>query len=177
MTWFRFFLLLHVFTAIAVFGPTFAFPLIASFARKDPRNALLTTQISEAIETKIVLPGGVALPFFGMALILLGHFSLGQNGWLVASIILYVIAYFFALIVQRTNALKLIKLLKSLGAPPAALPAPEGGLPPVGGAQGPPPEVAALAQRLQFGGIFLTLLLVTIIVLMVWHPGCNGLCT
>ena len=170
MTWFRFFLLLHILTAIAVFGPTYVLGLIAGFARKDPRNALLSTEINEAIETKVVLPGGVAMAAFGAALMLLGHFSLGRNAWLVAAIIVYATAYFFALFVQRANALKMIAALKRLGPPPA----PQPGAPPAG--QGPPPEIAALARRLQFGGMFLTLLLTTIIVLMVWHPGCQGIC-
>lgn len=172
MTWFRFFLPLHVFTAIAVFGPTYVFGLIAGFATKDPRNGLLVAEITEAIETKVVLTGGVAMPFFGMALIMLGHLSLGRNAWLVASIIVYVVAYFFALLVQRTNALRMISLLRSMGPPPAP---PEGALP-APGAQRPPPEVAALGQRLQFGGILLTVLLTAIIVLMVWRPGCKGIC-
>ena len=122
MTWFRFFLLLHILTAISVFGPTYVLGLIAGFARKDPRNGLLVTEISEAIETKVVLPGGVAMAFFGMALILLGHFSLGRNAWLVASILIYATAYFFALFVQRTNALKMIAALKAMGPPPGPSP-------------------------------------------------------
>ena len=70
----------------------------------------------------------------------------------------------------------LIAALKGMGPPPGPPSAGEGAAP-VAGAQGPPPQIAALGQRLQFGGIFLTLLLTAIIVLMVWHPGCQGICT
>jgi hypothetical protein len=35
----------------------------------------------------------------------------------------------------------------------------------------------ALGKKLQMGGIFLTLMIVIILVLMVWRPGsCQGIC-
>ena len=63
MTWFRFWLLLHIFAAIAAFGPIYALGLIASYARKDPKNAHVVTEIGHAIETKIVIPAAVVMPF------------------------------------------------------------------------------------------------------------------
>ena len=69
MTWFRFWLLLHIFVAIAAFGPTFSLGLVASYARKDPKNAHLATEIAHAIETKITIPAAVVQPFLGLALI------------------------------------------------------------------------------------------------------------
>jgi hypothetical protein len=42
--------------------------------------------------------------------------------------------------------------------------------PPVPGAR-PPTEIVAEAKKLQFGGIYLTLSVAAIVVMMVWKPG------
>ncbi len=165
MTWFRFWLLLHIFVAIAAFGPSYALGLIASFARKDPKNAHVVTEIGHAIETKIVIPAAVLMPFLGVALIWSGHFPLWKNTWLVIAIILYAIAFAFSVLVQRTNTVKMLHAIERMPAPPA------------GGAMGPPPpEIAALGKQLAMGGALLTLLVTAIVVLMVWPPGCVGIC-
>ncbi len=166
-SWFTFWLLLHVLTAIAVFGPTFAFPFIGGFARRDPRNALVVSEILQGVERRIVIPGAVAMPFFGLALIYTGHFDLWQSEWLVISIGLYIVTFFFAVLVQQQNGMKLVDLLKRIPAPP-----PKGAMPAgSGGTQGPPPEVAVLTKRLAMGGAFLILMIVVIVVLMIWRPG------
>jgi len=165
MTWFRFWLLLHIFVAIAAFGPTYALGLIASYARKDPKNAHVVTEIAYAISAKISIPAAVVMPFLGLALIWSGHFPLWKNTWLVIAIILYAIAFFFSVLVQHRNTLKMLPLIEQMPAPP------------VGGAMGPPPPaIAALSRQLGMGGAFLTLLVTAIIVLMVWRPGCVGIC-
>jgi hypothetical protein len=49
--------------------------------------------------------------------------------------------------------------------------------PPPPGGTGPPPEIAALTKKLQMGGMFLTLMVTIIALLMVWRPGsCQGIC-
>ena len=63
------FLFLHVFGAIAVFGPTFIFPLIASRVRKSPQNGHFASELAETIESKIVIPGGIVQGITGIALI------------------------------------------------------------------------------------------------------------
>jgi uncharacterized membrane protein len=165
MTWFRFWLLLHIFVAIAAFGPTYAFGFIAGYARKDPKNAHLVMEIIHGIETRITIPAAVVMPFLGLALIYSGHFPLWKNTWLVIAIILYTILFFFSVIVQRTNTLKMIQAIERTPAP-----APGTGEGP------PPPETAALGRTIAMGGVFQTLLLTAIIVLMIWRPGCIGIC-
>ncbi len=171
--WLTFFLTLHVLVAIAAFGPTFAFPFISRFAQKDPRNALVVSEILEGIEAKITLPAAVVMPFLGLALIFLGHFDLWHSTWLLIAIPLYIVAFFFSALVQARNAAAMVKLLASMPAPPAGV-APVAG----GATAGPPPAVAALARKLQLGGMLLTVLITVIIVMMVWKPcNCfNGFC-
>jgi hypothetical protein len=166
-SWFTFWLLLHILTAIAAFGPTFALGFISSYARKDPRNALVVSEILHGIQTKITLPAATVMPFLGLALIYTAHIDLWKSEWLVISIVLYVIAYFFAALVQDRNTLKMVDLLK--GMPAAATVGGPG--PAEGSPAGPPPEIAALGKKLAMGGMLLTVLLTAIIVLMVWRPG------
>jgi uncharacterized membrane protein len=160
---FQLFLFLHVLGAIAVFGPTFIFPVIAAQARKSPQNFPFAATLSEYISRRIVIPGAIVQGITGVALILIAgrDLTIAANRWLVAGIILYLIAIGFAITVQEKNAEKMVHLLASM--PP--------GPPPAGAPAGPPPEVAALGQKLARGGMLLTTLIVLIVILMVIKPG------
>jgi hypothetical protein len=157
--WLAVFLFLHVMGAIAVFGPTFVFPIIASQAQKSPQNFPFAARLSEYIERRVVLPGAVVQGITGVALIIIlgADLTSAPYRWLVAGIILYLIAISFAAFVQQKNAEKMVHLMD--GMPP--------GPPPAGG---PPPEIAATAKALQQGGMLLTVLIVLIVILMVVKP-------
>ncbi|HEV7605119.1 MAG TPA: DUF2269 family protein [Candidatus Limnocylindrales bacterium] len=161
---FQLFLFLHVMGAIAVFGPTFVFPIIGSMAAKSPQNGPFAAALSEFIERRLVLPGAVVQGITGVALILIlgADLTSPTYRWLVGGIILYLIAIAFAAFVQARNAEKLVHL--TAGGPPP-------GPPPAGAPAGPPPEVAATIQALQRGGMILTVLIVLIVILMVTKPG------
>ncbi len=158
------FLFLHVMGAIAVFGPTFAFPVIASQAQKSPQNGHFAAVVSELIERRIVIPGAIVQGITGVALILIIGADLTSPAyrWLIGGIILYLIAILFAIFVQARNAEKMVELTAG-GPPPPGAPA---GPPP-----GPPPGVVETGKKLQRGGMFLTVLIVLIVILMVTKPG------
>jgi uncharacterized membrane protein len=160
---FQLFLFLHVMGAIIVFGPTFVFPMIASQAQKSPQNGPFAAALSELIERRIVLPGAVVQGITGVALILIAGRDLTNpaNRWLIAGIVLYLIAILFAAFVQARNAEKMVHLTS--GGPPP-------GPPPAGVPAGPPPEIAATGKKLQQGGMLLAVLIVLIVILMVTKP-------
>ena len=156
------FLFLHVMGAIAVFGPTFVFPIITSQAQKSPQNFPFAARLSEYIERRLVLPGAVVQGITGVALIIILGADLTSSAyrWLVGGIILYLIAISFAAFVQARNAEQMVHLMANM--PP--------GPPPAGAPAGPPPEIAALGKKLQQGGMLLTVLIVLIVILMVTKP-------
>jgi hypothetical protein len=156
------FLFLHVMGAIVVFGPTFVFPIITSQARKSPQNFPFAATLNEFISRRIVIPGAIVQGITGVALIIiLGvDLTISAYRWLVAGIILYLIAIGFSILVQEKNAERMVHLMNSM--PP--------GPPPAGAPAGPPPEVAALGKKLQQGGMLLTVLIVLIVILMVTKP-------
>ncbi len=156
------FLFLHVMGAIAVFGPTFAFPVIASQAQKSPQNGPFAAVVSEYIERRIVIPGAIVQGITGVALILILKADLTSAAyrWLVGGIILYLIAIIYAIAVQAKNAEKMVELTSNM--PP--------GPPPAGAPAGPPPGVAELGAKLARGGQILTILIVLIVILMVTKP-------
>jgi uncharacterized membrane protein len=158
------FLVLHVLGAIAVFGPTFAFPLIARHASKAPQHGHFAAAITDAIERRIVIPGAIVQGITGVCLIvILGWYPTSSTYlWLSAGIVLYLIAMVFAIFVQAPAAEKMVKL--TAGGPPA-------GARPEGAPAGPPPEIVALGRKLQQGGMLLTVLIVAIVILMVTKPG------
>ena len=156
------FLFLHVMGAIAVFGPTFVFPVIVSRARKSPQNMPFAAALNEYISRRIVIPGAIVQGITGLALIFIIGADLTSSAyrWLVGGIILYLIAITFAIFVQEKNAERMVHALASM--PP--------GPPPAGAPAGPPPEIAALGKKLQQGGMLLSVLIVAIVILMVTKP-------
>ncbi len=157
------FLVLHVLGAIAVFGPTFAFPLISRQAAMSPQNGHFAAIVMDLIERRIVIPGAIVQGITGVALIALTGWypDAGTYLWLSVSIVLYLIAILYAIFVQAPAAEKMVKVTAG-GPPPGGAPA--------GAPAGPPPEVAATAQRLARGGMFLTVMIVLIVILMVTKP-------
>jgi hypothetical protein len=159
MSWFTLFLVLHIMAVIVAFGPTFAFPLMGGMIAKNPAWALPISEAMEKIEGRITLPVAGAVPFLGVVMIYDHNWDLWRSEWLIISIILFTIAFFFGLLVQHPNAARMVGLLRQL--PPG--PPPEGAT--------PPPDIVALTRRLQLGGTFLNLMIVSLVVLMVWKPG------
>ncbi len=163
--WFHFWLILHILAVTVAFGPTFAFGLIAALGQKNVQHAGFAIEVIYTIERKMTIPLAVVVPFLGLALIYSAHFNLWKSEWLLISIVLYMIAFFFAVFVQNKTGGRLVQLMKSM--PPG---------PPPPGAE-PPAEVMALGKRLQVGGMFLASMVVIITILMVWRPGsCQGIC-
>jgi hypothetical protein len=157
------FLFAHVMGAIAVFGPTFVFPIIASHAQKAPQHGPFAAVLSEYIERRIVIPGAIVQGITGLSLILiLGVNPLTDTAyhWLIPGISLYLIAILFAIFVQARNAEKMVHLTSNMPAGP----------PPAGAPAGPPPEIVATAKALQQGGMLLTVLIVLIVIFMVTKP-------
>ena len=165
--WFIFFLTLHILFVVVAFGPTFAFPLMGGMIAKDPSRALALSTAMEQIEKRMTLPLAAIVPFLGVGLIFTApgaNINLWKSEWLIASIVLFTTAFFFALLVQSPNSTRMVKTLTSM--PP--------GPPPSGG---PPPEISALTKKLQRGGMFLSAMVLIILILMVWRPGnCQGIC-
>lgn len=150
-------LFLHVLGAIAAFGPTFSFPIIAGLGRGEPQHGNFGTRVSHAIASRLVYPIGITLPITGALMILVRGIDLTmrQYWWLGLAIVLYVIAYGYSFFVQRGMIDRVIEITSS---------------PPPPGATGPPPELMALGRRIGQGGMAMSVLLLAIIFLMVVKP-------
>ena len=153
--WVAIFLYLHVLGAIIAFGPVFSFPIIGAMAGKEPQHANFAARINDLITDQRVEPLAIFQGITGVALILVAGIDLFATRWLIAGIVLYLIALGFALFVQRPTG-KLIVELSSTPPPP--------------GASGPPPALLAAVQKAQRGGMFLTVMIVLIVLLMVVKP-------
>jgi len=158
------FLFLHVMGAIAVFGPSFIFPMIATQAQRAPQHSNFAATLSHRIETRVIIPGAVVQGLTGLALILIIGVDLTQPAWrwLIAGIILYLVAILFAIFVQRPAAERMVQLTTRPAGAPAG--------PPAGAPAGPPPGVVETGRQLQRGGMLLTVLIVLIVLLMVTKP-------
>ncbi len=173
------FLYLHISGVIIAFGPTIAFPFFAARAAKEPMHGNFTLRATEWMTHKVVEPGAIFVFLMGVGLVLTGGYSLVEDLWLTTAIVLFLIAFGYANLVQLPTVRTMIALT-SQPAPlvvDAALPSEEPamagpGTPAAAGAgpAGPPPELVALSAKAERGGQFTAVLLFIIIALMVVKP-------
>ena len=175
MNLFPWLLFLHILGAVIAFGPTFSYSIIGAMGGRELQHANFATRITHSISDRLVIPVALTMPITGAGIIVVNGINLAapQYRWLVVGIVLYLVVFFYAVLVQRRTVERLIELTS---APP---PAGAGG-PPAGargapaGAGGPPPEVLAVVRRVQRGGMFLGVGIVLIVFLMVVKPGFGG---
>jgi uncharacterized membrane protein len=163
VSWFTFWLILHILAAVVAFGPTFAFPIIGVMARRQPMHAAFATEVTVTVSERFTIPFALSMPITGTALIVAGHIPFWSSDWLVGSIGLYVVAILYSIGVQRPAGLRMIRLLERVptGDPGVGATAPAGS----------PPDVAVLGKKLATGGQVLGPLTLGIFVLMIWRPG------
>jgi uncharacterized membrane protein len=149
------FLFLHVLGAIVAFGPTFTFPIIGAMGGREPMHANFATRVSHRISERVVLPLAIFQGITGVGLILTHNWDLLNTRWLLAGIILYLIALSTALFVLIPTTARIIAMTSA---------------PPPPGAAGPPPELLSLIKRVQRAGAFNAVVIVTIVLLMVLKP-------
>jgi hypothetical protein len=158
MGWlFPWLLLIHVLSAIAGFGPTFAISVIGRMGGQEPQHANFATRIAERITTRFVYPAAIVQLITGFAMILIVPFALTSRSfwWLDIAIVVFAINLSFSYLVQHPKVERLIEMTSA---------------PPPPGAEGPPPALVELVGSVQRGGIFMTTLLLVIIFLMVVKP-------
>jgi hypothetical protein len=148
----NFLLTLHIFGAIAGFGATFAFPFIGAMAKKEGAPVVWFLRLTETIASRWLEIFSIAVvPGTGAGLIITQHVSPweSQNRWLLIAIIIYTLSFAFSMLVQAPNTKKAIKMAE---------------------AQQFGPEFGAHMKKVAMGGQFLTVMLITIIILMVVKP-------
>lgn len=170
MTWFHLFLFLHIVAAIIAFGPTFAFPLIAGLARKQPQHTPFALRAIEVMEERLVMPFVLTMPISGLLMAFNIGVDWGRNVWLIVAVVVYVAAVGFSVAVQAPTVKKMLAMVSpgAHGGAPSMQPMPAG---PGAAHAGPPPAFLALAKRMQMGGMLLSLAFFVIVVLMIWRPG------
>jgi len=149
------FLYLHVGGVIVAFGPTIAFPFIAARAAQEPMHGNFALRVSEWITEKVVEPGAVFVFLMGVGLIITKGYNPLVQLWVGLSIILFLITLGFSYFVQLATIRKMVALTAQ---------------PPPAGAAGPPPEFVALSSSAARGGIFMTVMLFTLLALMIVKP-------
>ena len=150
----NFLLTLHIMGAIIGFGPTFVFPLVGSLAKKEGAPAAWLIRVNHLIEHRMTIPVATLVqPGTGAGLIIISHGAYApferSGRWLLVALCVYVVAYFFAVFPERLWVSKSLHLAEA-------------------GDFGP--EFASTAQKVERGGMFLTVLLLFIIVMMVTKP-------
>lgn len=149
-------LFIHVFLAIAVFGPTFTFSIWTGRARQDPRHTPFVLSTLEFLSGRWIIPGAVLLFLSGVALIILRNWNLFTAYWLDLAIILFLINFSLSLCVTRPNVLQMLALVEKMAQNP----------------QDPTvmQQLQVLGKKQGQVGIFSAISLILIIFLMVVKP-------
>lgn len=149
----RAWLVLHVLAAIAGMGPEMAFGIMGPWARhRDPQTAVAVYAALGVARRRLVYPALALQVVSGTVLITLGRHSILQEGWLLASLVLYAVAILLVAGVLVPGSARAVRLL----------------------AEGVPTGDPRLRHRLVLqsaAGGAAGLLLVAVAVLMVWKPG------
>jgi Predicted integral membrane protein (DUF2269) len=162
MSWRIFVLFLHILAAMAAFGPPMAYGLIATLGTKELAHANFALRIIHRIESRLAAPMAVVVPILGVILIVLGDWVFFENEWLLISVALYAIAFFFAIFgVDRW----LGRMIEMTGGQSGSERLQAGEQADQG------TEFLALAKKTRVGGTFLAVVVVVILLLMVWKPG------
>ena len=161
------FLFLHILAVISGLGPTIAYPMFGSIARRKqgPEGTAIfgaTLEVGGKLEYAIY-----AIPVFGIILVLLSDDAFEfTDGWIIAGILLYAVAMYVSQGLHTPNLRKMHELqleLARMGPPP------EGAA-----AGGPPPQVVELEERGKRAGMYggiLHLSIVLLLIDMIWKPG------
>lgn len=160
-TWFTFWLVVHIFTAIVAFGPTFVFPVVGPYIERNPQHAVFGFEVFEILEKRLIIPVALTMPVSGIGLIATGSINFFKTTWLTVAVGLYVVALALAIGHQVPATARIIAQVRSAGAASG----PDGRPPTL------PAEVMPLLTRTRLVGMTLAVLLLTIVLLMVWHPG------
>jgi uncharacterized membrane protein len=153
-------LFLHIMGAVLAFGPTYAFMLLGPMAAAEPAHGNFALRFQKRVSTMMIAPFGVLQGVTGLLLVWRIGFELFERGWLILSIVLYVVVLAIGFGVLIPSVRKLVEATSS--PPPVSAP---GAAP-----AGPPPHIVATAKRARLGGMANAALVLVIVFLMVAKP-------
>ena len=171
-------LILHVMCVIIGFGGVFLNGVYGAEAkRRSGPEGLAVFEATEKVG-KIAEAFILAVPVFGIALILMSHkqWSFSQ-AWVSAALAIYAVALVLSFGFHLPNLRRMGGLMHELVAmsQPVPVPATVGGPEPVvAQAGGPPPQALELQRRGRMAGIYggtLNLAIIAVVILMTWKPG------
>ena len=149
---FRVWLVLHVVSAVALFGSSFAFPFVGVVIKKggDPKTGI---KLIQTVAHRLLLPADILMPLTGALMIASSHGAYNplhrENRWLLSGIILFAILVVVSQAVQMPITNRAVKLAEA-------------------GDTGP--EFQALVKKSGKIGPFLGVLIIAILVLMAGKP-------
>jgi hypothetical protein len=148
-------LFLHLLGAIAGIGPTFAFSRITAMGRTEPVHSTFAVGVVRSIQERLTVPLALLTLGSGLAMIHILRYDLTQALWLSLSIVLFVSSFLYALLVQNRDLMRVIELAS---AGPLAAGSPDA------------LELATRRTRLRWGGLFMRVAAVVILLLMIVKP-------
>jgi uncharacterized membrane protein len=176
-------LVLHVMCVIIGFGGVFLNGIYGAEAkRRRGREGLAVFEATERVG-KVAEAFILAVPVFGIALILMSHkqWSFSQ-AWVIGALVIYAVALTLSFGVHLPNLRRMGRLMHELVGLAEARPAVGGGSVPADdpqaaaaiAASGPPPQALQLERCGKLAGVcggLLNLAIVAVVILMVWKPG------
>jgi uncharacterized membrane protein len=154
MSLFQVLLFLHILGAIAGIGPTLVFGRITRLGAEHPEHGSFATRIVHDLTRRIAIPLSALVLVTGFWMTFEAGYDLFATGWLATSIVLFLGAFGYSVLVQKPTVARILGLLDGPGTPGHSRQA----------------ELARLRRRARRGGIYLRSSALLIIVLMVLKP-------
>lgn len=168
---------LHVMCVIIGFGGVFLNGIYgAESKRRGGREGLAVFEATERVG-KIAEGFILAVPVFGIALILMSHHQWSfSQAWVSASLAIYAVALTLSFGFHLPNLRRMGALMHELVVMSEPVPVAVGGGSMAAGepAGGPPAQAIELQRRGQLAGMYgatLNLAIISVVILMIWKPG------
>lgn len=149
-------LFVHILAASGAIGPSFVIPIIGRMNGEVPVHSEFGTRLIQRINRFVVTPANILLLVTGLALIGVGDWSLGDEGWLWLSLAIFVLELVLAVVVLRPIGDRLMAATSRLFEPDV----PEDAL----------PTMFRLVRASQVGGTVVGVMTLVVLALMVSKP-------
>ena len=149
-------LFIHVGAGMIGLGPSFIYARIGQAAGREPAHALFAMRLSRALATRWTHPLAFVVLLSGFALIWIRGYDTLATGWLLASVILFVLSFLYATFIQNRNLTRTLELIEK---------GPPDGLDEIERA-----ELIGLRKRIRYGGLFMRSIVVIVLFLMIFKP-------
>ena len=149
-------LFIHVGAAIIGLGPSFVYARIGGAALKEPAHALFAMRLARGLTTRWTHPLAFVVLASGFALVWYAGYDVLATGWLLLSIVLYLLSFLYATFIQNRDLARALEIMEKSPSNTQT--------------DSERVELAGIRRRVRYGGMFMRGIVVIVLFLMISKP-------